>query len=62
MTEPAKRVLNSLAYGHARGPNDVVERPAKAGVKVTRDEVETELLGLADAGLVEAVGSGWRRR
>lgn len=58
----SQRVLNSLAYGHARGPNDVVERLAKAGVKVDRDEVETQLLGLAEAGLIEAVGSGWRRR
>lgn len=62
MTEPAKRVLNSLAYGHVRGVRDIVERLAKAGVKLDTDEVETVLLGLVEAGLVEAVGSGWRRR
>ena len=62
-TESARhRVLNSLAYGHARGVNDVVERLAKAGVKGDRGEVETGLLELVEAGLVEPVGSGWRRR
>ena len=58
----SQRVLNSLAYGHARGVRDVVERLAKAGVRLDTDEVETQLLGLVEAGLIEAVGSGWRRR
>ena len=58
----ADRVLRCLAYGHARGVRDVVERLAKTRVVVTPEQVEGALVELLDRGLVEEVGRGlWRR-
>jgi len=54
-------VLNCLAYGYAKGVEDVVGQLTKVRSKTTREEVETRILELAEAGKIEAVGSGWRR-
>jgi hypothetical protein len=55
-------VLNRLAYGYAKNAADVVGQLTRARVPVTREEVETRLLELAEARQIEAAGSGWRRR
>ncbi len=54
-------VLRCLAYGHARGVRDVVERLAKARVTVTPEQVEEALVELLEAGRVDSVAGGWRR-
>lgn len=55
-------VLNALAYGHTRSAADVVARLERAGVRLEADVVELMLHELAEERLVDAVGSGWRRR
>ncbi len=61
MTLTPEMVARCLAYGHARGVRDVVERLGKARVTVTPEQVEEALVELLEAWRVESVAGGWRR-
>jgi len=61
VSEQTTRVLRCLAFGHARGVIDVVDRLGKARVTVTREQVEDALIELLEAGLVTGSKGQWQR-